>query len=275
MKPILAPTDFSGISVNACHYAAALAADLATDLILVHVQPLPLVISDIPLPYENYEITLEEAGLKMNKLEAALQEQLPAPLRCSGQVLSGELIHQMKGLIRDRQPLLVVMGKRGTGATEAFFMGSHTRAAVRQLEWPLLVVPEQASFHKIRNVVFACDMKRVRETVPFPIILHFVNLFKAGLDILHISDTGEASPSLLPESKYIQNKLGALNPEIHFISNKDITAGFDDFIRLHDSDLLMLVPKKHGIWDTLFHGSTATKALTQPVIPLLMLPDQS
>lgn len=274
MKPIIAPTDFSEISVNACHYASALAADLGTDLILVHVQPLPLVISDIPLPYENYEITLEEAGLKMNKLEAALQERLPAPLRCSGQVLSGEFIHQMKGLIRDRQPLLVVMGKRGMGATETFFMGSHARAAV-QLEWPLLVVPQNAVFHNIGNVVLACDLKKVMETVPFHLIHNFLNLFKAKLDILYISDNEEKNPSLLSESKYIQNKLGSLNPEIHFVAHGNISAGLAGFILDHNSDLLLLVPKKHGVWNSLFHSSVTSQTLLHPIIPLLMLPGKS
>jgi nucleotide-binding universal stress UspA family protein len=272
VKPILVPTDFSDISIHAAHYAAALAADWGSDLILVHVQPLPLVISDIPLPYENYELSLEEAGLQMKDLEAALQARLPAGLQCSSQVLSGDFILQMKGLIREKEPPLIVMGKRGMGATEAFFMGSHAVAATRHLSCPILIVPKNADFVAIRKVGFACDMKNVMETVPFDAIRDLLEKFKASLDVLYVGIPGEEiNPIMLSESKFIQNNLAAFRPEIHFSDEEDILKGFEDFIKAQHIDLLLLVPKKHGAVDSLFHISIAKKVVLNLAIPILAL----
>ena len=49
MKTIIAPTDFSTVSANACFYAANLAADIKADLVLLHIMELPVSVAEYPV----------------------------------------------------------------------------------------------------------------------------------------------------------------------------------------------------------------------------------
>ena len=61
MRTIVAPTDFSSVSINALNYAADLAAAIEADLILLHVVQIPITVSEIPFTSVDYEKITEEA----------------------------------------------------------------------------------------------------------------------------------------------------------------------------------------------------------------------
>jgi nucleotide-binding universal stress UspA family protein len=48
MRTIIAPTDFSAVSLNAVNYAADLAVAINAELILLHVVQIPITVSEIP-----------------------------------------------------------------------------------------------------------------------------------------------------------------------------------------------------------------------------------
>jgi hypothetical protein len=50
MKTIIAPTDFSGSSLNSVNYAADLAVSINAKLVLFHAIPFPIAISEISVP---------------------------------------------------------------------------------------------------------------------------------------------------------------------------------------------------------------------------------
>jgi nucleotide-binding universal stress UspA family protein len=50
---------------------------------------------------------------------------------------------------------------------------------------------------------------------------------------------------------------------------KGIEAGIDEF----QADLLVMVPQKHGFWDTVMNRSTTRKIALHTHIPLLALPN--
>jgi hypothetical protein len=61
MKTIIAPTDFSPISYNACLYAAKMALDINANLVLLHVMELPLSVAEFPVTEDIFdEISMEE-----------------------------------------------------------------------------------------------------------------------------------------------------------------------------------------------------------------------
>ena len=53
MKTIIAPTDFSPISLNAVNYAADMAVSINADLSLLYVCLLPITYGEAPYPIEN------------------------------------------------------------------------------------------------------------------------------------------------------------------------------------------------------------------------------
>jgi len=55
MRTIIAPTDFSPVSINAVNYAADMACMLRANLTLFHVYPIPQPVSEVPVTEYNIE----------------------------------------------------------------------------------------------------------------------------------------------------------------------------------------------------------------------------
>ncbi len=69
MKPmILAPVDFSPVSLNAANYAAKLAKETGSSLTLLHVVQVPVMYGEVPMPVGNYEHVVDEAHSEMQGL---------------------------------------------------------------------------------------------------------------------------------------------------------------------------------------------------------------
>jgi len=67
------------------------------------------------------------------------------------------------------------------------------------------------------------------------------------------------------------NMLQGANPTFHAIINENIEGGVAEFLQDHKIDWLLVIPKKYGFFENLFHKSR-TKLLTQvsnaPVLAL-------
>ena len=58
---IIAPTDFSPISLNAVNYAAEMARSIDADLSLLHVCLLPITYGQVPYPIEDMDSLMIDA----------------------------------------------------------------------------------------------------------------------------------------------------------------------------------------------------------------------
>src|SRR6476660_9045396 len=67
MKMIIAPTDFSPVSLNAVEYAADMAANLQANLLLVHIIELPF--TEAPITAESYDATIRQSRQDLFELQ--------------------------------------------------------------------------------------------------------------------------------------------------------------------------------------------------------------
>src|SRR6185436_17934133 len=75
MKPIIASTDFSPVSLNAVNYAADLACALNTDLYLIHIFQLPIVYSEIPVAADGIDNQVKEAEERIKELKDSIAKR--------------------------------------------------------------------------------------------------------------------------------------------------------------------------------------------------------
>lgn len=272
MKTILVPTDFSDISLNAAHYAADMALDLEADLILVHVLPRQVMVLEVPIPIGNDAEAFNQAEQSMIRTKEALQRYTGHKLNIISQVNSGTFLEQMRNLVKDKSPFAVIMGTTGAGATETLFLGSYTLIAIKNLTCPVIVVPSGQNFKQVTKIGLACDMKNVDETVPFKAIRSILEHFKAVLKVLYVSKPGEKMyPEVLQQTKFIQNNLEHLHPEIHIATNENVIEGINEFIRKHEIGLLLMIPKDYGFFKTLFHTSVTKRMIRTPDAPIMII----
>lgn len=271
MRTIVVPVDFSTVSNNAAHYAAAFAASTNASLSLLHVCVPPMIIAEAPVPLITQGELIAEAEAKMEKLENTLSEETDGQVKVYSEIRAGGIMHEIKSFCNDRKPYAVVIGTHSADKLERMIFGSTTLAAIKKLDWPLIVVPAEAKFRTIHSIGLACDFKQVLETAPVEEIRNIVKDLKAELHVLYINDTEKEvySPELIQESAQLQELLGDLNPKYHFVEHANIDEGLSEYADKYMLDLLIIVPKRHGLLDRIF-GHSHTRELTLHThVPLL------
>ncbi|XZF15711.1 universal stress protein [Chitinophagaceae bacterium MMS25-I14] len=269
MKNIIVPVDFSSVSLNAMHYAAALAQKLQATILLMHNIQVPVTISEIPVPFENYELLTQSAQQQLDELKLQLNKRY-STITVNTYVSTGYFRQEIEKLAEETSPVLIVMGSEGTGAAEAFMLGSNTLSVAKHLSCPLIIIPPRAAYSGIKKVAYACDMEHEPEVLPG--IRDMVNALDAQLEIFYVYDPDHRMPEeVLLTSQHMYNTLSAVRPSVHIVTSKDIRAGIEKFVQDNDVDILLVVAGKHTFPSGLFHESISKKIVLHPFVPVLLM----
>ncbi len=270
MKTILVATDFSSAAENAAKYAADMAAVLGARLYLLNVYNIPASYSDVPLAL-NANDMMQEAEKNLLRLKDKLDERVRSHVPMETEVRMGLFLSELKETCERIKPYLVVLGSQGTTATERFFFGSHAVHAMQQLSWPLLTVPPEARFSAIKRIGLATDLEKVVDLVPADALKTLVNDFRAELHILHTGKSSRFDPETVFESGLLQEMIGDLKPEYHFITVQDTDQGIIDFADNNQVDMLVVLPRKHGLLEKLVHKSHTKQLVLHSHVPVMGL----
>lgn len=271
MKTIIVATDFSPISINAAYYAVELAAAVQAEVLLMNAVAIPLFVSEAPIPAETFETMLDDADKDLKQLQEKLAIFSNNTVNISYRSMLGTLINDLEDMSNNLDIFAVVMGIQGAGETDHVLFGSNTISAMRNLPLPIIIVPKHARFNGINNIALACDLKDVTETLPIKTITNILTLFNSKLHVFYVSRTEQDKASMLPESISLQNNLMKFHPEMHFLVNEDIEEGIFEAAEKEHIDLLMIVPKEHGLIYSVFHKSISKDIATHPRIPIMTI----
>lgn len=273
MKTIVAPTDFSPVSLNAVRYAADMAMSMNASLSLVHVCPVPMAFSEVPHPAVNMAELVSDAGQRMERLKDDIANEKTGKLKIYTEVKTGVVITEVKGFCEAVRPYAIVMGTQGAGAIERILFGSNTLAAIKHLEWPLVIVPADAKFTGIKKIGLTCDLKKVVETSPVREIKKWVKELGASLHVVHVNNEGDRryGPEIIEQSGYLQEMLEELHPTYDFLNNTGVEEGLDSYAERHKLDLLIVIPKKHNILGQLFIKSHTKELALHAHVPVMAI----
>lgn len=271
MKTIVAPTDFSEISLNAVNYAADMACITGCRLTLLHVYPMPIVISDVPFPVYGNDNTEKYDNERLEKLSSDLLLRTKERIQIYTEAMQGDVVVCINEYCKQVNPYAVVMGEETATGIEQFLNAAAATGAVKQLRWPVIVVPGGAKFSAIRKIGLACDYKDVPETIPFKEIKNMVNEFHAELHVIYVREPSESSlsPDTVEESGWLQEMLYEIKPKYHFISNNNIEEGIEEFTKSNNLDLLIVVPKKHNLLHKMFKKSHSKQLVLHAHVPVM------
>jgi len=271
MKTIIVATDFSAISINAAYYAVDMAAAIKAQVLLMHAVSIPLMVAEAPMPAETFETMLDDANDELQKLQEKLNIYSNHKVPITRRAMLGTLLNEIEDIANDLDVFAIAMGIQGAGETNRVLFGSNTINMMRNMAYPIIIVPANASFKGIKNIGLACDLKDVTETIPVDVITNIVSLFNSSFHIFSVSKPDEADASILPESISLQNQFMKLRPKMHLVTNENIETGIFESAEKEKIDLLMIVPKEHGLIYSLFHRSISKAIVTHPHIPMLAI----
>ncbi len=272
MTRFVVPTDFSETSRNAISYAIQMAADVqGAELVLLNSYDSSSIGSDgTPLhadPGVNKNISL--IALENLKNELVGDSTVDIKVLAS----EGSLVSNLEQLTSEQQVDLVIMGMNGATRMEQILIGSSTLKVIGQLSCPVLIIPPEASYSQIRTVVYASDMKNVKETTPIKPLRNILNIFRpklyvANVDIEHYVEITE---DYKREKADMNELLDGFEPDYAFIRLYDFTEAISQFATDRKADLIITVPRKHNFLDRVFSTSHTEKLAYHTHIPLLAI----
>lgn len=271
MKTLIVPTDFSPAAANAMKFAVDMATNINASVMLFHVYQVPVSMSDVPIVMVSAEELRRSSETKLQELKYDLKHTNGGKIKIYTEARMGDVSDELEDVCKHIQPFAVIMGTNGASSVERILFGSTTLTAIRHLTCPVIVVPPGKEYgNGIRKIGFACDFEKVIESTPVKFLKTIVKEFGAELHVLNVDhENKHFKPETPEESILLHTLLEDLNPRYHFIDNADIEDGINDFVDNNNIDLLITIPKKHRLLDSLFKNSSTKQLVTQSHVPVM------
>lgn len=279
MQTILVPVDFSATAHNAALYALELAKQLqAQKVILYHAYELP-VISDgglaVPLVVGVDDIKNNSTEALKNLLTELKKQVGFLPFEVEILNSYNSVIKGTLEAVEQTQASLIIMGITGGSALEQALIGSNTIDVSKETNIPLIIVPPQATFSPIRNTALACSMTNIYDNMPIDHIMNFITDSKSNFQVLHVETSGNVSDysDTHFESMALHTLFAEHVPKYHFVHNTNFIDGVNDFADKHLTDLIIVVPKKHGLFESIFTKSHTKQLAFHSHVPIMVVHD--
>jgi nucleotide-binding universal stress UspA family protein len=272
MNKIIAPIDFSPVSINAAKYAANMAAALNKDLVLFHVVQIPVVYGEVPMPMGEFDATQAEAQEEMEKLVRQIDEEMAGQVVIHTTMKVGSPVYELIQQSKSNGIYAIVMGTHGAGAMERFFLGSTTTSLIREASCPVLVIPPDYKFSRPKKIGLASDFKDVVKYTPQKAILKLLDTFDAQLEILHSDpDYKEFEPAAMEEGLMLDTMFEVHRPKFQFLHSGYTEESILHYAAENAIDLLIIVPKEHGIIDSIFKHQHTGSFVRNATLPVMVL----
>jgi len=277
MKKILIPTDFSATAYNAAIFGLQIAAATHAEQVVlfnafqtpVNVGPDPMVSTIEAFDFESIKKDAF-SSLEIFKQNIAVHNtgKVDIKLLAESCILSVDI----DSICNVNDIDLIIMGITGGTTLAEAFVGSNTLQVSKNTNVPLLIIPQDATFNPLQNILLVSDYNDVENSTPVGSISRILDDTKANLFILHIDE--EYNDDEVKKSKAIDSlskMFTNYTPEFYTGSNSSFVESVNDFIQLKGVDLVIIVPKKRGFPDNLLHQSYSKSLAFHTHIPLMLI----
>ncbi|ULQ57414.1 universal stress protein [Flavihumibacter rivuli] len=271
MKSIVVPIDFSPTSNNAARYAAALAREIPdAKLIFYHVfSPVAAGSDGTPLGIDNAS-RMEVAELALE----SVRNDVGGDVNVEFIAQEGtSLTDSLEKLVKHHGIDLVVMGLTGATRLDQLFMGSNALSMANRSVCPVLIVPQDATFTGVKNILFATDMKNVEQSTPVHQLRSLLSLFRAKLHVVNVNAEHyiELTEENQREKAALERILDGFEPDFAFVRLFDFIDAIETLVNDRNIDLIITVPRKHSFLSSLFKPSHTQKLAYHTHVPLVAI----
>ncbi|AWK06384.1 universal stress protein UspA [Flavobacterium crocinum] len=274
MKKILFPTDFSDAATNAFVHALEFAKVVKAELILLHTFEIPVYDSQFfPENYASIYSSIELAKFEMfkdeiPKLRAIASERKLDDIVIKHRLMDGDLIYNLKNAVEEDKVDFVIMGTNGVSDWTKFFTGSNTSSVISGVEVPVLCVPIDAKYKKVKTIGFTTRY-REKDKKELKKILKIAKKTDAKVKSLYVktsnSDVADAT------IKEWEKEFADENVEFLVLPSDDVKDTITDFILYKDIDILTTITHKRSFFESLFDSSFSKKISKEVSIPVLIM----
>lgn len=266
MKTILACTDFSTGSYAATEYAAALAAAVKANLVLVHVMYNDTKKSTDPIAEKKREVEMNaKLLLNCDTLRKKTGVKAKAELR------KGLPVDEIIGVTRRLGASLIVTGARETAAGSGL-VGGLVYDLMHASVVPVLAVPAEAKFKPFERIALAIDPKS-KTAYDDSVLIEFIRVFKSALYIITVAPPETVEKNLKSASiTAVEHRYAETMHRIVSIENESLPNGIRAATKQYATDLLVIIPHRNYYMDRMMKKTNTQRVLKVTPSPLLTLP---
>ncbi len=273
MATIIIITDFSQSAKNALTYACAFsAASNNIELLLVNINSVPASYSADAVSMAAISDTLEDRIDKLKEETERLSENFPAA-KIKYRALIGNYIKSLQELIEEEEAVMIILGTPAAFG-EIWQWDVDTLRALTELPLPVLAVPRDVSYKAIENISFASIPGNLHSASPINSIKKLIKYTGAKLHVVSVVPPQHDEQKEQEAETALHKQLEDVNTVYHKIDGPHIVQSIGRFVEEQHIDMLVVRPRKHGIWYNLFHKSYAKELAKLNLIPVMALHDE-
>lgn len=274
MKKILFPTDFSEAATNAFVHALEFAKIVKAELILLHTFEIPVYDSQFfPENYASIYSSIELAKFEMfkdeiPKLRAIAAERKLDDIVIKHRLMDGDLIYNLKNAVEEDEIDFVIMGTTGSSDWTKFFTGSNTNSVISEVNVPVLCVPTDAKFKKIKTIAFTTRYREKDKSV-LKKVLKIAKKTEAKVKSLYVKTLSSDVPDATIREWEVE--FAGENVEFLVLPSDDVKETILDFILYKDIDILTTITHKRSFFESIFDSGFSKKITKEVSIPVLIM----
>lgn len=278
MKTILFTTDFSEASENAARYLMGLAQQVpVSHIVLLHsyasTGPDIIYLSDFtePVIVEKEEVHSDSLQ-RLKSFRSYLLNINKSDIPVSTISDERSLAAGIPPIIKEYNIDMVISGLDSSGRTNGESAGSKTLKIALELEVPVLLVPARVAYQPVHTVLLACDLKNTDKTIPRRALTELLKELNARLLVVNIEpeDSHESEENTRGQSE-LQSALESTGAEFYFLEYKDVINGIIGFAEEKKVQMIISIPKKHGIISRILHPAVSKKLAAASPLPIMLL----
>ena len=259
MNTVIVPVDFSDTSLHAARYAAQL---------LVGHYEVTIIL------YHSYSKPYEAAGVEgdLERLKAGLMKDYIVKIEVMAHQ-EDNFVDGLEKTARHRRADMVIMGITGKSALAQVFFGSNTLKMAERKVCPVLIVPQNASFTPLKNVMLTSDFKNAVSTTPSTPIKDFLDVFNPQLHIVNVDKDHYISltEEYENEKQELKQLFADYKPEFYFMRLYDVDEAINLFAESRNIDLIIAIQKNHSFIGKLLSGSRTKTLSYHSKLPIMVM----
>ncbi len=265
MQTIVAGTDFTKSSLNACAYAAMLAEKYKCRIVLFNLLDVSWIHANSGLFLLDMYRTKRKNEHKAKKQLEDLKASYPG-LEITTFVSSGSFKKEIKNFTEHHQVKLIVMGLAEKNRFYKSVYGSHGVDVAGKLDAPVIIVPEQFKKHTLTHAVLAVDNSEKLHSASLKEFEFLIKTMKPKVDVLHCRTKDE----IFEPAKGVV-KLNNVSYKIEVIPAKNLEKGISKFNTEKTVDLVTVISKKHSLFYNFFAESNTRNIAFDAKVPVMAI----
>lgn len=239
---------------------------------LLHVFQGIRAVSNEPIVDTDREALYEETLQTMAAWGKSIQEFVPQFTEMTYRVEGIDLVKDINAFCEENRIDLVVMGVTGKTDLEKVLIGSSTIRIMKEIHFPLLIIPKDSPMLMPERVLLATDLKDVKQKTRVSALVNLLDNLSAALLVVNVAEKEQPVPTLRKEITALHASLDKYQPEYKYMSDPETAETINAVAVDNHVGLIITLHEQHGRLAALFHKSVSKRLAWHSQVPLLVIP---